>query len=226
MLRYCVIVFASLLVSGCQIESRATITVAQIRAAGATGVTSPVPIDIAVQFPTEYFCGNYKDKTLEVLRSQFGAATFVECKRVQKKNFGYYRITTQLVKTPADGTFKEQILGGKIAGFGVYDNPRKGGGYVVGGLIRNWKFQDIKKALEKIYKLPTQQVNFEALLRNETSQPVEIEVDRMTVNRELVSGKSKFMLQAGRSIVLGFSADKISRIRRNGGELMFSITKL
>ncbi len=109
-----------------------------------------------------------------------------------------------------------------MAAFGVYDDPREGGGFVVGGIIRHWKFQDLKKALEKLYRLPEQSVRFELLLQNDTGSPMTFDVERVKVNRIPVDAKQSFTLQSGKSIGIEFSGNKLAMIRRRGWELLFT----
>ncbi len=222
MRRIAALVFAAIAVAGCQLETRAVLKASQVRATASGAGPAPVVVDVAVQFPNSNFCGDYRERTVEVLRKQFAQARYVECKRVGGKNFGYYQVPSQIVKTPADGTAAAEVLGNKIAAFGVYDDPREGGGYVVGGIIRHWKFQDLKKALEKLYRLPEQTVRFELLLQNDTGMPVTLDVERVKVNRVPVDGRQSFTLQSGKSLGIEFSADKLATIRRRGWELLFT----
>ncbi len=225
MLRQVLVLVAGVVLAGCQIESRAAMTVNSIRATGSSGATTPVIVDIAVQYPNRNFCTDYWKRTQEVLRKQFGEARFVECKRVGRKEFGYYKIPTQLVRTPADGSAREQVLGGKIAAFGVYDDPRKGGGFVVGGIIRQWKFQDLKKAIEALYKLPEQRVLFQVRLLNDSGAPVGLKMDRVILNGTPVTQPSQVTLQPGKSVLVAFSPEKLAAIRRQGFELLFTVLK-
>lgn len=222
MLRIGLVLVAGLIMTGCQLETRAVLKASQVRATATGAGATPVVVDVAVQYPNKIYCTNHWERTVEVLRKQFAQARYIECKRVGGKEFGIYKVPTQVVKTPADGTAAEKVLGNKMAAFGVYDDPREGGGFVVGGIIRHWKFQDLKKALEKLYRLPEQSIRFELLLQNDTGAPMTFDVERVKVNRIPVDAKQSFTLQAGKSIGIEFSGDKLAVIRRRGWDLLFT----
>jgi hypothetical protein len=225
MFRFALVLLIGLTMAGCQLETRAVLKASQVRATATGAGESPLVVDVAVQYANANFCGDYRDRTIEVLRKQFAQARYIECKRVSGKSFGIYQVPTQLVKSPADGSAAAQVLGDKMAAFGVYDDPREGGGYVVGGIIRHWKFQDLKKALEKLYKLPEQSLRFELLLQNDTGTPLAVDVERVKVNRVAVDAKKSITLQPGTSIGIEFSSDKLNTIRRRGWELLFTQQK-
>lgn len=222
MLRFALVLLAGVVVMGCQLETHAVLKASQVRATATGAGASPVVVDVAVQYANDNFCGDYRERTIEVLRKQFAQARYIECKRVGGKSFGIYQVPTQLVKTPADGTAAAQVLEDKMAAFGVYEDPREDGGYVVGGIIRHWKFQDLKKALEKLYGLPEQSLRFELLLQNDTGAPLKFDAERVVVNRIPVNEKRGFALQSGKSIGIEFSSDKLATIRRRGWELLFT----
>ena len=222
MLKNVFVILAFFVLAGCQLETRAVLKTSQVKATATGSGASPVVVDVAVQYPNDNFCGDYRERTIEVLRKQFAQARYIECKRSGGKSFGIYQIPTQIVKSPADGTAAAEVLGDKLAAFGVYDDPRKDGGYVVGGLIRHWKFQDLKKALEKLYNLPEQSVRFELRLHNDMGSAVTVDVERVTVNAIPVAAKQSFTLQPGKSIGIEFSGDKLATIRRRGWDLLFT----
>jgi hypothetical protein len=221
MLRIAFLLLAALGIASCQLETRAVLTASQVRATATGAGPTSVMVDVAVQYPNLNFCGDYRDRTIEILRKQFVQARYIECKRVSGRSFGIYQVPTQLVRTPADGTAADDVLGNKLAAFGVYDDPREGGGFVVGGIIRHWKFQDLKKALEKLYKLPEQSLRFELLLQNDTGAPLTIDIERVTVNRVAISAKKQILVKPGTSIGIEFSSDKLATVRRRGWELLF-----
>ena len=104
MLRFTFVLLAGLVVAGCQLETRAVLKASQVRATASGAGSTTVVVDVAVQYPNRNFCNDYWERTVEVLRKQFAQARYIECKRVGGKSFGIYKVPTQIVKTPADGS--------------------------------------------------------------------------------------------------------------------------
>ena len=70
--------------------------------------------------------------------------------------------------------------------------------------------------------MPREMLRFEMLLQNDTGKPLELDVERVRVDGIPVDAKQSFTLQAGRSIGIEFSHDKLAYIRRRGWDLLFT----
>jgi hypothetical protein len=214
-----------LLLAGCQVESRATIKVSQVLQAVANGQSDDIVIDAAAVWPSRRFCQNYRDRTKDFLQKQFSQIAFVKCERVSNGHAGHYKIRSYLIRTSGGPGEGKRILGSDLIAWGVYPNPRKGGGYEVGGVIDYWKAQDLKKYVEEEYRLDDQVMKFEMLLRNDSNRNVTVRTESVLINGALQPGKHKMTLAAGKSILIRLSQEKREWVKRNGYALFFTLEK-
>ncbi len=225
-MRILAIVLLSLLLAGCQVEGRATIKVSDIAKAIQTGQSDDVIVDAAAVWPSKRFCNSYRDRTKKFLREQFSQITFVKCARVENGHAGYYKIRTYLIRTDAEPGEGKRILGSDLFAWGVYPDPRKGGGYMVGGVIDYWKTQDLKKHVEEEYRLGDQAIVFNVLLRNDIGRNVTVNTEGVAINGVPEPGKQKTVLAAGKSLLISLLPEKREWVKRNGYAIFFTLDKI
>ena len=219
------IILLSLVLAGCQVEGRATIKMSDVMKAIQSGQSDDVIVDAAAVWPSRRFCQNYRDRTKEFLRKQFSQIAFVKCARVENGHAGYYKIRTHLIRTDAQPGEGKRILGSDLFAWGVYPDPRKGGGYQVGGVIDYWKTQDLKKYVEEEFRLGDQAIIFNVLLRNDIGRNVTVRTEGVAINGVPQPGNQKTVLAAGNSLLISLLPEKRAWVKRNGYAVFFTIDK-
>jgi hypothetical protein len=198
---------AALVLSGCQIDTRAPIRASQILAVAQSGAPQPVNANVTGLFASEGWCRDESAMSIDVLSTPTVPVNLMSCTPQGKEATGVFQVTTSLVRTAGggdDAAILQSVLAGDMARFAVYPHGKRK------GLLSVGLFLDLPRlmaAKDKLAAMPVFRrglekdsainLSFTVDIMNDLQQPLKVYLANVSAGGDQASDEAVMTIPPG-----------------------------
>jgi hypothetical protein len=225
---------AALVLSGCQIDTRAPIRASQIVAVAKSGAPVPMNVNITGLFASEGWCRDEAAMAIDTLSTPTVPVSLMNCTPAGKQANGAFQVTTTLARTTGggdDAAILQSVLAGDMARFAVYPHGKHK------GLLSVGLFLDLPRlaaAKDKLGAMPVFKrglykgdiaYSFTVDILNDLQQPLKVYLANVSAGGDQASDEAVMMIPPGGTDTVTLDPQTQATLLGQGWVNFFSIAE-